>query len=240
MRLCRIFRRSDQTYDLSFDSSHGVRDVHADIVLLALPFSVLRTIDFHHADFDARKVEAIRQLGSARNAKVQAQFKSRIWNRTGAARMSTGGSYADTGYQSTWDVTRSQPGQSGILVNYMGGSVATTLRTRSPYALLHSSPSIEMDARRFLGQAESVFPGMTGEWSRRATVSIPHLDPDLQLSYSFWKKGQYQRIAGYERVNQGAIFFAGEHCSVDFQGFMEGGASEGERAADEIIGMILP
>jgi monoamine oxidase len=29
---------------------------------------------------------------------------------------------------------------------------------------------------------------------------------------------------------------AGEHCSQDFQGFMEGGASEGICAANEILG----
>jgi len=36
-------------------------------------------------------------------------------------------------------------------------------------------------------------------------------------------------------VRQGNIHFAGEHCSVNFQGFMEGGASEGVRAANEIL-----
>jgi monoamine oxidase len=38
-------------------------------------------------------------------------------------------------------------------------------------------------------------------------------------------------IANGSRCN-----FAGEHCSQDFQGFMEGGASEGIRAANEILG----
>jgi len=33
----------------------------------------------------------------------------------------------------------------------------------------------------------------------------------------------------------GPISFAGEHCSVEFQGFMEGGAREGARAAREIV-----
>jgi monoamine oxidase len=37
-------------------------------------------------------------------------------------------------------------------------------------------------------------------------------------------------------MRQGNIHFAGEHCSQDFQGFMEGGASEGVRAAYEILG----
>jgi monoamine oxidase len=47
--------------------------------------------------------------------------------------------------------------------------------------------------------------------------------------------GQYTAFAGYEGVAQGAIHFAGEHCSQDFQGFMEGGASEGGRAALEVF-----
>jgi monoamine oxidase len=31
------------------------------------------------------------------------------------------------------------------------------------------------------------------------------------------------------------VLFAGEHCSVEFQGYMEGAAREGERAAREIV-----
>jgi monoamine oxidase len=36
-------------------------------------------------------------------------------------------------------------------------------------------------------------------------------------------------------VAQGNVHFAGEHCSVNFQGYMEGGAREGIRAAYEIL-----
>jgi monoamine oxidase len=35
-------------------------------------------------------------------------------------------------------------------------------------------------------------------------------------------------------VPQGPIHFAGEHCSQDFQGYMEGAAREGKRAALEV------
>jgi monoamine oxidase len=31
------------------------------------------------------------------------------------------------------------------------------------------------------------------------------------------------------------VHFAGEHCSVNYQGYLEGGAEEGQRAAQEII-----
>nr|WP_143178097.1 FAD-dependent oxidoreductase [Cystobacter ferrugineus] len=39
------------------------------------------------------------------------------------------------------------------------------------------------------------------------------------------------------------MFFAGEHTSLEFQGFMEGGASEGIRAARELpatLGLQAP
>jgi len=42
-------------------------------------------------------------------------------------------------------------------------------------------------------------------------------------------------LSTYEGVRQGNIHFAVEHCSTNFQGFMEGGASEGVRAANEIL-----
>ena len=43
------------------------------------------------------------------------------------------------------------------------------------------------------------------------------------------------RYAGYEAVRQGNVHFAGEHCSIDFQGYMEGGAREGQHAAVEVL-----
>jgi monoamine oxidase len=54
-------------------------------------------------------------------------------------------------------------------------------------------------------------------------------------SYACWLVGQYTKFAGYERVTQGTCYFAGEHCSINYQGFMEGGAEEGACAARQII-----
>ncbi len=64
-------------------------------------------------------------------------------------------------------------------------------------------------------------------WNGRATLSTPWADPNLLGSYSCWKVGQYTRFSGYERVRQGNCYFAGEHCSINFQGYMEGGAEKG-------------
>ena len=47
--------------------------------------------------------------------------------------------------------------------------------------------------------------------------------------------GQYTLFSGYEGARQGRCHFAGEHCATYFQGYMEGGAQEGIRAAKEIL-----
>jgi monoamine oxidase len=66
-------------------------------------------------------------------------------------------------------------------------------------------------------------------------LSYPTGDPNLLGSYACWRIGQYTLFGGYEGVRQGPVLFAGEHCSVEFQGYMEGAAREGARAAGEIV-----
>jgi monoamine oxidase len=148
--------------------------------------------------------------------------------------VSNGNSYADTGYQNTWDVTRGQPGRSGIMVDFTGGPVSESLTTNVPYAFADTA-GVLTDARRFLDRIGPVFPNLEAAWNGKVASSVPHLDPFLKLSYSYWKVGQYQTIAGYESVRQGNCLFAGEHTSINFQGFMEGGAFSGQRAANEIL-----
>jgi monoamine oxidase len=233
MRLLAIRKLADGTTRLSFDQDGLVTEIVADYVVLALPFAVLRTLDFRLAGFDARKRMAIHQLGRGQNGKLQLQFTSRPW-RNLANIPSNGSSYSDTGAQSTWEVTRAQLGASGILNDYTGGVGTRQLRTTVPFAFsVH--PGVQRDATNFLKRIAPVFPGLTPAWNSKATSSIPHLSPNLHCAYSYWKVGQYQTIAGYERVPQGNIFFAGEHTSIDFQGFMEGGAAEGARAGGEVL-----
>jgi monoamine oxidase len=229
-----LARRADGTYQLSFGGSRTTTQA-ADMVLLALPFATLRLLDYRGAGFDATKAMAIRDLGRGHNGKLHLQFSERLWNRPGGA--GNGSSYADTGYQCTWDPTRGQAGASGILVGYTGGAVADDMRLRHPYGNA-GDPDVISEALRFLSQVEPVFPGLGAKWNGRAAGSMAHLNPFWNSSYSYWRVGQCQTIAGYERVRQGNVFFAGEHTSLDFQGFMEGAASEGVRAANEMLAQL--
>jgi monoamine oxidase len=197
---------------------------------------VLRTLNYRRAGFDTRKVQAIEELGLGHNGKLNVQFTDRLWNTDGPwPAVSNGESYSDTGYQNTWDVTRGQPGAPGILVDYTGGNVTDAIAAAGPYTRASESPQVTAATQTFLGQLEPVYPGITGRWSGRASLSLPHLDPNYNCSYSYWRVGQCHTIAGYEGIRQGNIHFAGEHTSPDFQGWMEGGAITGVRAANEVL-----
>ncbi len=237
-RMTRIRRNSDETITLDFSTAQGAKKVVADYVILALPFAVLRHLDYRQAGFDSLKDRAIQEQGASRNIKLHLQFLSRLWNQPGPWGISTGTSYAES-YQITWEASRAQPGEHGILVDYIGGERAERAFTPAhPYSTIESDPEVAREARRFLNRLEAVFPGITGLWNQQATLSVPHLDPNLQLAYSYYRVGQYHTFGGYEKVPQGNIHFAGEHCSQDFQAYMEGGASEGIRVANEILAVV--
>lgn len=237
--LRRLRRTAAGRYSLCFGRGGGSGvEVVADYVVLAVPFAVLRDIDVSGAGFDPLKQEAIQELGRGHNAKTQLQFSQRIWNGRGSwPGISNGSSYSDTGYQSSWDVTRAQPGSNGILVFYSGGSVTNALVSQRAFATV-TDGGVLADATTALRRAEPVFRGLSSVWNGRATESIPHKSEFFKASYAYFRVGQYLSFAGYEGVSQGNVLFCGEHTSQDFQGFMEGGASEGKRAARELAHMI--
>jgi len=230
-----IARNSDGSSTVTFSTPSGTRQATFDRVILTIPFSVLRTLDYGKAGFDNLKQIAITQLGYGTNSKLQVQFDKRYWNGTGAwPGISTGNIYTDVGFQNCWDVTRGQPGTTGIIVDYTGGNIGASYKPSQPYST-SSDLLVQKYANAFIKQLEEVWPGATAHYTGTATLSYPTGDPNLNGSYSCWRVGQYTLFSGYEKARQGKIHFAGEHCSTNFQGFMEGGAEEGNRAANEIL-----
>ena len=219
---------SDGSINVSFGKG---KTVTADHVILCMSFAVLRTLDYTKAGFDSLKQTAVTQLGSGHNVKLSLQFNSRPWNAHG----STGSLYSDQPFQTAWEVTRGQSGATGILVEYPGANVSQSMGQSSPYTTTATNRHVTTYANQFLSQIEPIFPGITAQWNGKAMLSTPFTDPNFLCAYSYWKPGQYTGFGGYEGARQGNIHFAGEHCSTSFQGFMEGGASEGVRAANEIL-----
>ena len=195
--------------------------VVADQLLLAIPFSVLRGVDLSRAGFPARKRLAIAELPMGQNVKLVLQFYRRAWYGLGC----DGETYADTGYQNTWETTLGQSGTPGILTNYTGAPTTRQFATGTP----------ARHARQFLRRLAPVLPTVPPFWTGAVSLDYWPGNPWTRGSYAYYAVGQYTTIAGAEREPVGACHFAGEHTSIESQGYLNGAVESGERAAREII-----
>jgi monoamine oxidase len=228
-KLVALKKNSDGTYNCTFQTGASLYDVVADHVVLALPFTTLRQVDLSKAGLSPLKMTAIQNLPLGTNAKIQLQFKSRVWYNDGF----TATTYADNGAAIAWEATNYQAGSTGILIDFPGGTQGAQLGTK--YGLTTDegvAPSAMVNDT--LAALEPIFPGVTGAFNGLAYCSVGVLDPHLLGAYSQYNIGQYTGFSGIEPVREGNIHFAGEHTSLDFQGFMEGAVTSGERVAGEI------
>ncbi|MDI3282705.1 NAD(P)/FAD-dependent oxidoreductase [Polyangium sp. 15x6] len=217
--LVSLKEAADGRYVLTFSREAGTFEVTADHVVLALPFTKLREVSIEVALPDVKK-RAIDELGYGTNAKLMVGFSSKPWRDAG----SNGETFSDLPYQSTWETSRLQPGASGILTNFTGGDRGVAIGMGTP----------EERAAEFLDQFEQVFPGTKATHNDKVVRFHWPTHPFTKGSYSAYKVGQYTTITGSESERVKNLHFAGEHTSLDAQGYMEGGALSGAIVADEI------
>jgi monoamine oxidase len=223
--LVALKKNPDGSFTCTFQSGASAFDVPADHVVLALPFSTLRRVDLSRAGLSQLKMTAIGQMGMGTNAKLHVQVGTRPWQALGLSGVSTSD---PTGFQICWDETVAQPGPMGILVDFPGGAKGASF-VGAPFG---AAPAGDVTA--FLSEIEPVFPGMSAAYNGLAFRDFWAADPWHRGAYSYWALGQETLFAGYEGVQEGKVHFCGEHTSVDFQGYMEGAVTTGERAAAEI------
>lgn len=192
----------------------------ADIVLLTLPFSLLREVDLR-VPLPPAKRRAIDRLAYGHNAKLLLGFTQRPWR----ARGYSGNVYSDEAFQLAWDNSRLQPATAGGMTLYSGGNSCDLAGAGTP-----------MDQQqRLLPGLDQAFPGVMDAFNGQAHRFHWPTHPTTKGSYSAYETGQWTTIRGHEATPAGNLFFAGEHCSLEFQGFMNGAAETGRLAARAII-----
>jgi len=212
---------------MTFAAPDGTLSESYDAVILTLPFTRLRDVEgLKRLKLSSDKMKCIRELGYGTNAKVINGTTSRVWrsDASGLPAPSNGSFYADVGFQTVWEESRAQPGEAGVLTNFLGGKAGLaeesaaldTFRT----GLAKMSPKM----------AESLDPAAVASffWARY---------PFTLGSYAGAKPGQYTTLLelASEPALGGRLQFAGEHTSVDFLGYMNGGVESGNRAAAALI-----
>ncbi len=208
-------------YTLTFRRDGATRDVRAKQAILALPFTLLRKVRID-VDLPAAKRRAIDTLAYGSNAKLMIGYDRRIWRERGA----NGASMSDLSFQTTWETSRKQAGSGGVLTNFTGGRHGMELGQGSP----------KQQAEAATAAIDKLFPGAVAARAggREARFHWPS-HPWTLGSYACFRPGDWTGLRGAMGESVGGLHFAGEHCALDTQGFMEGGCESGETAAQTVL-----
>lgn len=212
---------------LTFTSDGGSREVKFTRVICALPFTMLRLVDGMKAlALSKEKQEAVARLGYGNNSKVMYGFTERWWRNpaVGLPVTSNGSIFTDLPLQCTWESSRGQAGESGILTNFLGGAAAVKQLSQEHFD-------------KFRDELSHVFSGIADKFDgKRALMNWPGYK-FTRGSYSCPLVGQYTTLLKAAPLPEldGRLIFAGEHTSGEFAGFMNGAVESGNRAAKEIL-----
>jgi monoamine oxidase len=213
--LTAIQQMRDGRYTLTFKTGPQAT---ADYVVLALPFSTLRHVDIVKLALKTPKQKAIQELGYGTNSKLLLDVSSRVWRAQGRA-----GYLFSEEVQNGWDNSirpHENLGPGGYTV-YLGGEAGRKLK--------------EGQVNRYLDTLDGAFHGFKNVSRVAEVVNWSERDFN-RASYACYRVGQWTTIAGseFEPDPNGTLYFCGEHCSRDFQGYMNGGAETGGRVATAI------
>jgi monoamine oxidase len=201
----------------SLKQGRQVSQIHCDYLVFAVPAPLLRRIPITPA-LPAQQHEAIASIKYGRATRTLLQFSQRFWRATGRPRAF--GSPLPFG--AVWEGNEEQPGRPGILSLLAGASASegagTLVATDGPSAL-----------------------GRSLEWlgSRNADLLawrqiVWESDPFSRGGYAFFDPAFDPALRAWLARPCGRLFFAGEHTSQQWQGYMNGAIESGRRAAAEI------
>jgi monoamine oxidase len=224
--LTAITQQADQRYRLTFKiAGKGEIDTLADIVLLTIPLTLLREVDIK-LPLPDWKANAINKVGYGTNSKIFVGVNERVWRQQGYA----GYAFSDNGMMNGYDHTQMQNGNSGKggYTIFLGGKAGTDC----------GNISMEDLQKQYVPALDGVFPGVAAQFNGNFQRWYWPGYAFSKCSYLSYKVGQYTTMCDAPIRTLGNLYFAGEHCSYDFQGFMNGGAETGRVAAEKIIAQL--
>lgn len=209
-------------YKLSFmtGKTPTALEIKADVIIVALPFTILRTLKIG-VELPPIKKKVIQELGYGTNAKIIAGLKKRVWREQGYG----GNIFSDEPFQLAWDNSRLQPSQAGGVTFFSGGKLGMEC----------GQNDMQTQVKRLMPGLEKAYPGLKSQFNGKAGWFHWPTYKWTMGSYTCYKPGQWSGLGGAEIEPVGNLHFAGEHCSVDFQGYMNGGAETGRRAAEAVL-----
>ena len=191
--------------------------VQVDYLVFALPAPLLRRVPITPA-LPVQQHEAIASLPYGRGTKTLLQFNRRFWRAPSRPRAF--GSPLAIG--AGWEGNEEQRGKAGILALLAGGSASDAT------AALVDREGIQgmVRALDWLGSGTADLMG----WRQTRWEA----DPWSRGGYAVFDAAFKPALRRWLSQPCGRLFFAGEHTSLRWQGYMNGAVESGHRAAAEI------
>jgi monoamine oxidase len=201
----------------SIKQGRQTSQVHCDYLVFTVPAPLLRRIPITPA-LPAQQHEAIAALKYGRATRLLLQFSTRFWRVPGRRRAF--GSALPFG--AVWDGNEEQRGRTGILSVMAGASASDAVSA----ILAKDGPPAIARSLDWLG-------------SRRAELTawrqmVWQDDPWSRGGYAFFDPAFDPALRAWLARPCGRLFFAGEHTSLRWQGYMNGAIESGRRAAAEV------
>jgi monoamine oxidase len=218
LRLQTVLRRVTQTRDAvvaALDSNGRVEQAHFDCVICAMPATTVRDILFEPA-LPELQTSAIRALKYGDATKTSLQFDRAPWRRRGKPRAF--GTPLAIG--AVWDGNEEQRGSILTLLAGGGASAATRqmLASDGPARLIR-----EMSWINFANSKLVAWNTVSWEHERWSRGGYAFFSPEFTTNLRYMLARPF-----------GRVFFAGEHTSLRWQGYMNGAVETGLRAAEEV------
>ena len=208
----------DQGVRVAFLESGKQQSVSGDLIICAIPFSLLKNIDVRPG-FSAEKRRAIEQLWYTSIARVSLQTRARFWQGEGLS----GFAQTDLPIMESWNLTHNAQGTRGILAAYCSGPSARAITAMN-----------EADRVAYtVKQMELLFPGIREHFEFGVSVCWDE-EQWSRGAWSWLKPGQAKTILPYISRSEGRIHFAGDHTSA-WSSWMQGALESGNRVAQRVI-----
>ncbi|OLC44629.1 MAG: hypothetical protein AUH43_18320 [Acidobacteria bacterium 13_1_40CM_65_14] len=194
-----------------------------DYVIVTMPASIVRRIPFTPS-LPSQQHDAFARLKYGRATKTLLQFSKRFWRAPGRPRAFG----SPLGFGSLMDANEEQRGRAGILTLLAGGGASDATQA----IVAKDGPAGLVNALDWLGSKNA-------ELLASRQIVWEH-DPWARGGYAFFDPAFDPALRAWLARPFGRVFFAGEHTSVKWQGYMNGAIESGRRAAAEIAAVHQP
>jgi monoamine oxidase len=220
-RLVSLRENNSGSITLTFNERGVMREETFDAVIMCLPFTVLRDINIQ-MDLPPIKRRVIKELGYGSNTKFILETNNRPWREAGYR-----GFLFNERISNGWDSSQLQTNNQGMgsFTCYYGGNRA-----------VQAAKGTEKEQLDYiLNDLEGAFPGTQKNLTGKMELAHWPGNPFIKASYSCFKAGQVMEFEGQAAKPVRNLYFAGEHTSIDYWGFMNGAAESGRIAAGKVL-----